>query len=192
MEHPGVQSLSSLGECAAPTPDSHCSVIPLFTSDSFTQMWFSVFFPRHILHGRMLSVSWGPNCQIMVAKTCYFGFKLVQSRRRFPLMKKILLQQPKDHVHTQGADASKALLQRARGPGPSGCPALGRDGRCWLRAKRTPYPPHHPGVPAHAPGTCLQLTAHTSRPAGMGIPTRHRSGAPGKLGGTDQYEIYHC
>lgn len=40
-----------------PLTYSHCSVTPLFTSYIFTQMWFSVFLPRHILHGRMLSVS---------------------------------------------------------------------------------------------------------------------------------------
>ena len=39
-----------------PLPGSHCFVTPLFTSYIFAQMWFSVFFPRHILHGRMLSV----------------------------------------------------------------------------------------------------------------------------------------
>ena len=97
-----------------PLPDSHCFVTPLFTSYIFTQMWFSVFFPRHILHGRMLSVRWGPNCQIMVAKTCYFGFKLVQSRRHFPLLvkkkknkNKNLLQQPRGQQR-QGAEASVA------------------------------------------------------------------------------------
>lgn len=41
----------------APLSASHCSVTPLFTSYVSTQMWFRVFFPRHILHGRMLSVS---------------------------------------------------------------------------------------------------------------------------------------
>lgn len=90
-KHPVTQSLPGLRQCvltptqsSKPLLDSHCSVTPVFTSYIFTQMWFSVFFLRHILHGRMLPVSWGPNCQIMVAKTCYFGFKLVQSWGIFP------------------------------------------------------------------------------------------------------------
>lgn len=59
-KHPGAQSWPSLCQmCRAPQPPhlSNCSVTPLFTSYIFTQMWFSVFFPSHILHGRMLSVS---------------------------------------------------------------------------------------------------------------------------------------
>ena len=50
----------------------------------------------------------------MVAKTCYFGFKLVQSRRHFPLLvkkkknkNKNLLQQPRGQQR-QGAEASVA------------------------------------------------------------------------------------
>lgn len=127
-KHPGAQSWPSLCQMGPPPTSSplpisasHCSVTPLFTSYIFTQMWFSVFFPSHILHGRMLSVSWGPNCQIMVAKTCYFGFKLVQSRRRFLLLKKKSLAARGPFANAQ---TPRPVLPRKRvaGPGsPSHC-----------------------------------------------------------------------
>ena len=102
-----------------PLPDSHCFVTPLFTSYIFTQMWFRVFFPRHILHGRMLSVRWGPNCQIMVAKTCYFGFKLVQSRRHFPFLVKEKKQKQKQEPSSAAQGPAKTRGWGLCGPSSS-------------------------------------------------------------------------
>ena len=89
----------------------------------------------------------------MVAKTCYFGFKLVQSRRHLLLLEKEkkqnknLLQQPRG-PQRQGAEASVArpaacegdstavpLLVRVAGvtgPGAAGNPEVGQGGGSGL------------------------------------------------------------
>lgn len=92
----------------------------------------------------------------MVAKTCYFGFKLVQSRRHFPFLvkekkkknkNKNLLQQPRGQQR-QGAEASVAhpaacegdptpvsLLVRVAevtGPGVAGDSEVGQGGGAGL------------------------------------------------------------
>lgn len=145
----------------------------------------------------------------MVAKTCYFGFKLIQRRRRFSphgkKKKKSIFSSPRaiykctDSMSCRPEEEGDWAWVTFSLPAGSSCgwTAPGGAGlwgwRGWrLGAGWQPGQDLPPTRPA-APGRARQITANTSRPASTGIPNRDKSGAPGgKLDGTDQYEIYHC
>ena len=147
----------------------------------------------------------------MVAKTCYFGFKLVQSRRVFPLGKKTkqnnLLQQPSGHLQRQGAEASWPFQQplratplrspscssrpRWQGSGAVGALSWGEGDGAGRGRGRGAQPRTEgalrlaasSGVPAlRLPRRFCRITADTGRPASTGIPDGDKSGAPGEAG----------
>lgn len=184
-------------------------------------MWFSVFFPRHILHGRMLSVSWGPNCQIMVAKTCYFGSRWYRAGGGFPSRKKQILPQAAQRPFASsqhpglccGASFSgwgwppSPVLHRLPESLPVSEEGLVSEPGLWLWALGWRKPPGLASTPAPPKAACSttrrafppgvlskRLPANTSRPASTGIPNRDKSGAPGGSAGWNWSvgEIYHC